>query len=114
MMAPAHTSSLIAPVAALICWSMVMWLWMYATRIPAIRAAGMKLDPNAPRGEQAALLPPRVRWKADNYMHLMEQPTLFICGMLAHARETKGYRSNALRISVLRVIALFYIYAPLP
>ena len=37
----------------------------------------MRLDPNAPRGEQMATLPPRVRWKADNYNHLMEQPTLF-------------------------------------
>jgi len=37
----------------------------------------MKLDPNAPRGEQMALLPPEVRWKADNYNHLMEQPTIF-------------------------------------
>jgi hypothetical protein len=24
-----------------------------------------------------ATLPPRVRWKADNYNHLMEQPTVF-------------------------------------
>lgn len=24
-----------------------------------------------------ALLPPEVRWKADNYNHLMEQPTIF-------------------------------------
>lgn len=26
---------------------------------------------------QMAKLPPRVRWKADNYNHLMEQPTVF-------------------------------------
>jgi hypothetical protein len=37
----------------------------------------MKLDPNAPRGEQMSTLPPNVRWKADNYTHLMEQPTIF-------------------------------------
>ena len=37
----------------------------------------MRLDPQAPRGEQMATLPPRVRWKADNYNHLMEQPTVF-------------------------------------
>ncbi|HRQ65028.1 MAG TPA: MAPEG family protein [Xanthomonadaceae bacterium] len=68
---------MLGPVIALVSWSMVMWVWMYATRIPAIVAAGMKLDPNAPRGEQMSLLPPRVRWKADNYNHLMEQPTIF-------------------------------------
>jgi hypothetical protein len=54
-----------------------MWTWMYATRIPAIRRSGMQLDRAAPRGEQMAQLPPEVRWKADNYNHLFEQPTLF-------------------------------------
>lgn len=54
-----------------------MWAWMYATRIPAIMRAKMRLDGHAPRGEQMASLPAVVRWKADNYNHLMEQPTLF-------------------------------------
>ncbi len=65
------------PVVALVLWTFVMWTWMYVTRIPAIRRARMKLDPTAPRGEQMATLPPEVRWKADNYNHLFEQPTLF-------------------------------------
>jgi len=56
---------------------MIMWLWMYATRIPALKAARVKLDSNARAGEQMSQLPPHVRWKADNYNHLMEQPTLF-------------------------------------
>ena len=50
---------------------------MYALRLPAMRKARMKLDPNAPRGEQMSQLPPHVRWKSDNYSHLLEQPTLF-------------------------------------
>lgn len=62
-----------------------MWAWMYATRLPAIGASKMKLDPNAPRGEQMATLPSRVRWKADNYNHLMEQPTVFYAVALATA-----------------------------
>jgi len=45
----------------------------------------MRLDPNAPRGEQMASLPPHVRWKADNYNHLMEQPTVFYAVALALA-----------------------------
>ncbi len=68
---------LLAPVVALVAWTFVMWLWMYLTRIPAMRRAGMQLDANAPRGEQMATLPAEVRWKADNYNHLMEMPTLF-------------------------------------
>jgi hypothetical protein len=71
------TSPILAPVVALVAWSLVMWLWMYATRLPAIFKAHMVLDPNAPRGEQMDQLPPRVRWKADNYNHLMETPTVF-------------------------------------
>jgi hypothetical protein len=50
---------------------------MYATRIPAIVKARMPMDPEAPRGQQMATLPAKVRWKADNYNHLMEQPTVF-------------------------------------
>lgn len=68
---------IIAPIVALVAWSMVMWVWMYATRLPAIIKAKMKMDPNAPRGEQMSKLPADVRWKADNYTHLMEQPTVF-------------------------------------
>jgi hypothetical protein len=32
-----------------------------------------------------ATLPPHVRWKADNYNHLMEQPTVFYAVALALA-----------------------------
>jgi len=71
------SAQMLGPVIALVAWSMVMWVWMYATRIPAIYASRMKLDPNSPRGEQMSMLPPQVRWKADNYNHLMEQPTVF-------------------------------------
>ena len=76
---------MLAPVIALVLWTAVMWAWMYATRIPAIIQARMRLDPNAPRGAQMALLPPQVRWKADNYNHLLEQPILFYAVALALA-----------------------------
>jgi hypothetical protein len=79
----ATSQALLGPVVALVAWTLVMWLWMYATRIPAILAARMRLDRNAPRGEQMNTLPARVRWKADNYNHLMEQPTIFYAIVLA-------------------------------
>ena len=72
-----HPQPLLAPVVALVVWTAVMWGWMYATRIPASLRMRMKLDGNLPRGEQMATLPARVRWKADNYNHLFEQPVLF-------------------------------------
>lgn len=45
----------------------------------------MELDPSLPKGQQMAELPATVRWKADNYNHLLEQPTLFyaVCLTLA-------------------------------
>ena len=69
--------SQLAPVVILAAWTMVIWVWMYLTRIPAMQRAKMKPDPEAPRGEQMSRLPAQVRWKADNYNHLMEQPTVF-------------------------------------
>lgn len=86
---------IIAPVIALAAWTHVIWAWMYATRIPAIRKAQLALDPSAPRGEQMATLPPRVRWKADNYNHLMEQPTVFYAVALSLAVLGEGTGTNA-------------------
>jgi hypothetical protein len=80
-----NTAPLVAPVIALVLWSGVIWAWMYATRIPAILESKMRLDPMVPRGEQMSQLPANVRWKADNYNHLMEQPTLFYATALALA-----------------------------
>lgn len=78
-------SPLLQPVLALVVWSLVMWLWMYVTRIPAMQAMQIKLDPTLPPKELTAPLPPRVRWKADNYNHLMEQPTIFYAAALVVA-----------------------------
>ncbi|HEY0917492.1 MAG TPA: MAPEG family protein [Solimonas sp.] len=79
------TAPMLAPMIALVLWTFVVWGWMYATRIPAIIQSKMVLNPQAPRGEQMNQLPANVRWKADNYNHLMEQPTLFYAVGLALA-----------------------------
>ena len=88
----ADPQPLLAPVIALVVWTVVMWAWMYATRIPAILRMRMTLDGNAPRGEQMATLPARVRWKADNYNHLFEQPVLFYATAISLAMlgDTSG------------------------
>ena len=87
--------SILAPVVALVLWSMLMWLWLYATRIPAMLSAKIKLDPTLPPQQLVGGLPPRVRWKADNYNHLMEQPTLFYATALALAVAGAGEGLNA-------------------
>lgn len=88
------TSEILFPVFALVIWSLIMWLWMYATRIPAIQSMKLKLDSDAPRGEQMATLPARVRWKADNYNHLMEEPTLFYAVAISLALLGLGDGTN--------------------
>ncbi|MDF1781817.1 MAG: MAPEG family protein [Alcanivoracaceae bacterium] len=90
----ATASPILTPVVVLVAWTLVMWLWMYATRLPAMSKAKMKLDSQAPRGEQMNLLPASVRWKADNYNHLMEQPTIFYAITLALALLGQGDGMN--------------------
>jgi hypothetical protein len=79
------SNTILAPLAALVVWSFVMWAWLYATRIPSMIQLRIKYDPSRPPEEFHARLPPSVRWKADNYNHLMEQPTLFYAVVLALA-----------------------------
>jgi len=88
-------SPILAPLMALVLWSFVMWAWLYATRIPAIVKNKIVLDPQRPSEEFHAQLPARVRWKADNYNHLMEQPTLFYAVALTLALIGEGMGLNA-------------------
>lgn len=80
-------SSLIPPVLALIGWTCLMWFWLYATRIPAMKAARIDLEELSRTGAKLAL-PPKVARVADNYNHLHEQPTLFYA--LALAAQVAG------------------------
>ena len=71
------TTDFLAPVLVLVCWTLVMWVWMYATRIPAMKEAGIDPQDAAYPGTWAHRLRPGVRSVADNYNHLHEQPTIF-------------------------------------
>jgi hypothetical protein len=51
------TSPILQPVVALVLWSFVMWAWLYATRIPALRAARFELKPDRTKDEMNAVLP---------------------------------------------------------
>ena len=72
-------TQILAPAAVLIAWSLVMLLWMAATRLPAL--AKLKMSAEQSRGGRGsdldAVLPRELQWKAHNYNHLMEQPTIF-------------------------------------
>jgi hypothetical protein len=88
-------SPILDPLVVLVLWSFVMWAWLYATRIPAIVKHKIAHDPHRPNEEFHARLPARVRWKADNYNHLMEQPTLFYAVALTLALMGQGTGLNA-------------------
>jgi len=67
---------MLTPVLALIIWTLIIWVWMYATRIPAMQ--NVKLDPEGAIHPGALnILPVKARVVADNYNHLHEQPTIF-------------------------------------
>lgn len=89
--------AILQPVVALAAWTMVMWLWLYATRIPALSAA--KVDPeelvNDPSITLDTLLPPQVQWKAHNYNHLHEAPTVFYAVAVVLAIIGQGDGLNA-------------------
>ena len=71
---------ILQPLVVLMIWTMIVWVWMYATRIPAMQAHKDIDTANLVGGtgkDLDSLLPARVQWKAHNYNHLHEQPTVF-------------------------------------
>lgn len=79
-------TAILAPAAVLAIWTGVMLTWMAATRFPAMKKAraergstGMVSSKRAGgRGQDLeGFIPDEVNWKAHNYTHLMEQPTVF-------------------------------------
>ena len=67
---------MLTPVLFLVIWTLIIMVWMYARRIPAMHAAGINPNEN-PHPGALSVLPTPVRAVADNYNHLHEQPTLF-------------------------------------
>jgi hypothetical protein len=88
-------NAILAPVIALVLWSFVMLFWLYAERIAAVKKQGIVYDPRRPPEEFHAQLPAAARWKADNYNHLMEQPTLFYAVALTLALLNAGSGLNS-------------------
>lgn len=89
---------ILQPTVTLMIWTMIMWLLMYATRIPAMQKA--KIDAGKLVGTTGAslraTLPDSVNWKADNYNHLHEAPTVFYAVAIVLAILGHGDGLNAL------------------
>lgn len=89
-----HTP-ILGAVIALVLWTFVMWFWLYATRLPAMVKGGLVYDPHRPASEFIDKFPASVRWKADNYNHLHEQPTIFYAVAITLAMLGAGGGFNA-------------------
>ncbi|MGB7654087.1 MAG: MAPEG family protein [Novosphingobium sp.] len=88
---------IVAPVFALAGWTIVIWAWMLIVRLPALRSAGVKLGKlRGGTGRNAeGVVPDRVQWKAHNYNHLHEAPTVFYAVALGLAIIGHGDGVNA-------------------
>jgi hypothetical protein len=80
-----NPSPLLGPIVALVAWTLIVQIWMYATRLPAMRRAGITFKGRVgTRGSALeGKIPDQVNWKAHNYNHLMEQPTIFYAIVIA-------------------------------
>ena len=94
-------AQILQPVVALAAWTMLVWIWLYATRLPAMQRA--KIDAvnmvgttgTSLRDVLAANGEANVSWVADNYNHLHEAPTVFYAVALVLALIGWGDGMNA-------------------
>lgn len=75
-------AQMLAPAAVLVLWSIVMLFWMAFTRLPAMKKLGSggglrEAKPGGRGQDLEGVIDDRINWKAHNYAHLMEQPTIF-------------------------------------
>jgi hypothetical protein len=68
---------LLGPVVVLVAWTLIMMIWMAAARFPAMKEAGIRPGIGGRGQDLEGVIPASVQWKAHNYMHLTEQPTIF-------------------------------------
>ena len=103
-------SVFLVPVLSLIVWTLLIWLLMYARRIPAMQKA--QIDPESaksPDGSWKEDLPIRVQAAAHNYNHLMEQPTIFYA--LMFYAVLAGQISQPLYIAAWGYVALRVLHS---
>ena len=86
-------SPILAPVVALVAWTLLIMLWMLVARLGEFRRLGVTLGtiPNGARGlDLEGRAEPTAQWKSHNYNHLMEQPTIFYAIALSLALMGAG------------------------
>ncbi len=90
-------TTIFQPVVALIGWTWVMWVWLYATRLPALRRLdGFSFRSAVGRAPSLSdqVLPTEAQRVARNYNHLHEQPTVFYALAVVIAYFGHGHGVN--------------------
>ena len=84
---------ILAPVVALVSWTLVMLAWTAIARRRAFAKLGISWG-TIPRGSRGVNLegraPDEAQWPSHNYNHLMEQPTIFYAIALTLAMMDMG------------------------
>ncbi|MEO0461536.1 MAG: MAPEG family protein [Pseudomonadota bacterium] len=117
---------ILQPAVALMIWTMIIWAWMYVTRIPAMQKAHIQPDDAQVPGVLDQKLPQQVQAKAHNYNHLHEQPTVFyaVAIILAFAGHGEGMNAflawiyvglrvahSLVQVTANKVMVRFILYA---
>jgi hypothetical protein len=91
------TAEILKPVAVLIAWSLVMLVWTVIVRMPALKRAGIDLKTvrGGKPGGLDGVVDEKAQWPAHNYIHLMEQPTIFYAAAFLLAFVGWGNGLNA-------------------
>ena len=97
-------NAIFGPFFATMGLTLIVWIYLYARRIPFIRSLG-NVDLSFP-GELARLSPPSVSNPSDNFKNLFELPVLFyalslylfVTGQVDAAYVTAGWIFAAFRI----------------
>jgi hypothetical protein len=72
-----EATAILQPVLVVALLTVVMMVWMLATRIPEMNRRGIDAQEAQDTSKLGDLLPPQVMRVSNNYNHLFEQPTLF-------------------------------------
>jgi hypothetical protein len=90
-------SEILKPVAVLIAWSLVMLVWLVVVRLPAMKKAGIDINKvvGGKPGGLDGIVAEKAQWPAHNYIHLMEQPTIFYAAAMVIALTGTGNGMNA-------------------
>jgi hypothetical protein len=70
-------TAIFLPMLATMTLTALVWFYMYARRIPAMRKAGVSVQSYTTPDTMSELLPAEVNFSANNFKNLFEVPTLY-------------------------------------